>query len=509
MADLNQIQLPNGGTYNFVDSEGRKEANLEWGGKNFSGNYGCIDAAMIDPLGANRFFGIKANATTIEYSRDTGATWTDYGASNWEKQALFVQGAYILIGKADSTNKATANGEKYQLRITIDTGVGNIYTTLNKIVIYVSTNGSSACKVKIQKALQSTPTTFVDHTDFIDISGWSGYNVLNISGLATYGNTASSQYGRVRFIFKANGGNTNYNGLVVQRIMGFGGVGWSTPSTMASTGHLYAVDQDLNASFPAQITATKFNGTATTANQLNGMTATSSQTWGNQTGTFIHGENDSTGGSWAFRQDNPSSGQVSMILDGTVYIKEGGVNVSDAIKSITRSGTTFTYTTLWGNTGTFTQQDNNTTYTLSTSGNNVVLTPSSGSAQSITTPYATSAGSATKATQDESGNNIKATYANSFSISDHTITLKNKNGSSLGTVTVPDNDTKNTAGSTDTSSKIFLIGATSQAANPQTYSDNEVYATSGVLTTKSVQVGGGSCTLQYNSTTKSCDFVFT
>ena len=45
-------------------------------------------------------------------------------------------------------------------------------------------------------------------------------------------------------------------------------------------------------------------------------------------------------------------------------------------------------------------------------------------------------------------------------------------------------DTKNTAGSTDTSSKIFLIGATSQAANPQTYSDNEVYATSGTLTAK-------------------------
>ena len=227
-----------------------------------------------------------------------------------------------------------------------------------------------------------------------------------------------------------------------------------------------------------------------------------------------------------------------------------------------------------------------TTYTLGTSGNNVTLTPTGGTAQSITVPYATSAGSATKATQDESGNNIKATYANSFSISDHTITLKNKNGGSLGTVTVPDNnttytfangtngftvtpsggsaqtvtvtpsiannitgsgtsgyltkfngtntvtngpqlgsstttylnnagswatppDTKNTAGSTDTSSKIYLVGATSQAANPQTYSDNEVYATSGVLTTKSVQVGGGSCTLQYNSTTQSCDFVFT
>jgi len=38
-----------------------------------------------------------------------------------------------------------------------------------------------------------------------------------------------------------------------------------------------------------------------------------------------------------------------------------------------------------------------------------------------------------------------------------------------------DTDTKNTAGSTDTSSKIFLIGATSQAANPQTYSQDTAY----------------------------------
>lgn len=83
-------------------------------------------------------------------------------------------------------------------------------------------------------------------------------------------------------------------------------------------------------------------------------------------------------------------------------------------------------------------------------------------------------------------------------------------GINVKTVTLPaDNDTKNTAGATDTSSKIFLIGATAQTANPQTYSDNEVFATSGVLTTKKTQVGGGACTLEYNTTTESLDFVFT
>ena len=71
-----------------------------------------------------------------------------------------------------------------------------------------------------------------------------------------------------------------------------------------------------------------------------------------------------------------------------------------------------------------------------------------------------------------------------------------------------DFDTKNTTGSTDTSSKIYLVGATSQDVNPQTYSDDEIYATSGVLTTKSVQVGGSAATIQFNSTDNSIEFIF-
>lgn len=69
-------------------------------------------------------------------------------------------------------------------------------------------------------------------------------------------------------------------------------------------------------------------------------------------------------------------------------------------------------------------------------------------------------------------------------------------------------DTKNTAGSTNTDSKIFLVGATSQAANPQTYSDSEVYTTNGTLTTKKVQVGVGSATMEYDSTYEAITFVF-
>lgn len=66
-----------------------------------------------------------------------------------------------------------------------------------------------------------------------------------------------------------------------------------------------------------------------------------------------------------------------------------------------------------------------------------------------------------------------------------------KHGSYLrgdGTWVVP-TDTKNTAGSSNTSSKIFIIGATSQAANPQTYSHDTAYVgTDGCLYSNSQKV---------------------
>ena len=72
---------------------------------------------------------------------------------------------------------------------------------------------------------------------------------------------------------------------------------------------------------------------------------------------------------------------------------------------------------------------------------------------------------------------------------------------------IPGSDTKNTAGSTDTSSKIFLVGATSQAANPQTYSDNEVYTTNGVLSSKALSINA-KVNLEYDATNGGLKVVF-
>ena len=54
-----------------------------------------------------------------------------------------------------------------------------------------------------------------------------------------------------------------------------------------------------------------------------------------------------------------------------------------------------------------------------------------------------------------------------------------------------DSDTKNTAGSTNNTNKLFLIGAESQGANPQTFSNSQVYTTDGTLyLTKTTDLSG-------------------
>ena len=112
------------------------------------------------------------------------------------------------------------------------------------------------------------------------------------------------------------------------------------------------------------VTVTPSISLVETANKLNGFSSRSTtMAWGNQTGTVITCFSTPNGGGWGFRDNNPANGQTSMTIDGTVYIKEGNVNVGDAVKSFSVSGTTVTYTTLWGNTGTFTTSDH--TYNFS------------------------------------------------------------------------------------------------------------------------------------------------
>lgn len=249
-----------------------KEAYLTWGGKDFAGSWSPIDAAMISDLGANRLQFLPASAVTLEYSRDSGATWTAVD-NETVKRHLFATSDSFVIGNDTGTKK---DKSAYQCRVTITT-TGQVYSALNKFVINVSTNGSSGCYCKIEartKANQDSNTnTWVVFKEKADLSGWSGWNVINTNSLTTHGNR-TDQYSQIRFTFgvTAHSSSVEYAGLAVRRIMAFGGMGWTTPSNMAATGHIYTHDSSQNVTFPGQVTATSFSGTfrgnASTATKL-------------------------------------------------------------------------------------------------------------------------------------------------------------------------------------------------------------------------------------------------
>lgn len=125
--------------------------------------------------------------------------------------------------------------------------------------------------------------------------------------------------------------------------------------------------------------------------------------------------------------------------------------------------------------------DTNTTYTFASGTGNFTVTPSGGSKQTVSIGKPSAAGTA-----DKVANTLTFTGYQS----------KSYNGSAAVSVAIPSKvsdltndsgyiasytDTKNTTGSTNSSSKLYLVGATSQASNPVTYSNSGVYTQSGAI----------------------------
>ena len=125
--------------------------------------------------------------------------------------------------------------------------------------------------------------------------------------------------------------------------------------------------------------------------------------------------------------------------------------------------------------------DTNTTYTFASGTGNFTVTPSGGSKQTVSIGKPSTAGTA-----DKVANTLTFTGYQS----------KSYDGSAAVSVAIPSKvsdltndsgyitsytDTKNTTGSTNSSSKLYLVGATSQASSPVTYSNSGVYTQSGAV----------------------------
>lgn len=230
------------------------------GNVNYSGCAGPIESAHIDVLRANRLAFLPASGIKVEYSVDGGATWIDYGATDDQKASLFAMrmgsAASFYTGKHTKADECTI---KDQLRITV-TPVDR-YASVNMLYLWVSVAGTSAT-VNISRSTIGAKETFTDVRTDVPISGWSGPNEIRFSG-GTFGggSTQTSNAYAYRFTFKnkADGKGS----VSVMDIRMYGPSAWGVPNNMMEKDHIYNWDANQNVHFPAQVTATRFNGSST------------------------------------------------------------------------------------------------------------------------------------------------------------------------------------------------------------------------------------------------------
>ena len=152
------------------------------------------------------------------------------------------------------------------------------------------------------------------------------------------------------------------------------------------------------------------------------------------------------------------------------------------------------------------------TTTMLTKGNNGQVLKISNGVPAWTNEY-TYTHPDSDATANSYGPSANATPAHggTFSVPYFTINAQGHvTAASTKTITLPTStDTKNTTGATNSASKMYLIGATSQGENPQTYSNSNVYATNGDLVANSFQGSiKGVSSLNVNTAYKDLHFQF-
>lgn len=237
------------------------EATLTWGGKNLNGRVGPVGASLSAEHSANRLAFIKGDALTIEYSKDGGTTWNDYGLTADQKSWLCTGWQDIPIGRVDRSENYTTNSKT---RITIF-AQPYFYTDPKKLLVNVSVSGRTELLIEYKKGIENAEWETYSTTE---VSGWSGWNDIDLQlGSLGGGSNQTENNWYLRLTFSMKSVEESYaKTAYVTGLRLFGINDWGSASEIAgkgslsSTGHVYSYDADANVSFPKNVAAKTFNG---------------------------------------------------------------------------------------------------------------------------------------------------------------------------------------------------------------------------------------------------------
>ena len=239
----------------LINNKGILPANYEFNNKGTS----CYVSADALCSGITAITdSIQVNQVTVQYSNDSGNSWTNYPMGNDAKFNLYASNAgltqvylgyNVITGNNDAEKLAQV--KKNELMVTFEIS-NNCYSQVYFASVDISNGIDTICTVECLNNSGAVVRTYTKH-----VTGWNQVNYINLSnGNEGYG-LGSDNNRYIRFRFKHDQKTTALRNTVINkiRIFSFTKYAFPTDRFMGHTGHIYNFDYNMNTYFPNSILA--------------------------------------------------------------------------------------------------------------------------------------------------------------------------------------------------------------------------------------------------------------
>lgn len=239
----------------LISNKGILPANYEFNNKGTS----CYVSADALCSGITAITdSIQINQVTVQYSNDSGNSWTNYPMGNDAKFNLYASNAgltqvylgyNVITGNNDAEKLAQV--KKNELMVTFEIS-NNCYSQVYFASVDISNGIDTICTVEFINSNGVITNTF---TKFM--TGWNQFNYINLSNGNEGVPVGNNNRRYIRFKFKHDQNTTALRNTSINRIRIFSFTKYSFPTDrfMGHTGHIYNFDYNMNTYFPNSILA--------------------------------------------------------------------------------------------------------------------------------------------------------------------------------------------------------------------------------------------------------------
>lgn len=240
----------------LISNKGILPANYEFNNKGTS----CYVSADALCSGITAITdSIQINQVTVQYSNDSGNSWTNYPMSNDAKFNMYASNAglnqiYLGYNVITGNNDAEKLAQVKKNELTVSFYISNsCYAQPYFASVDISNGIDTICTVEILNNSGAVVETYTKH-----MTGWNQVNYISLlhDGNAGYG-VGNNDRRYIRFKFKHDQKTTALRNTVINKIRIFSFTKYSFPTDrfMGHTGHIYNFDYNMNTYFPNSILA--------------------------------------------------------------------------------------------------------------------------------------------------------------------------------------------------------------------------------------------------------------